>query len=197
MDRPTPAELILKRNVRWILLRPNPAESPEISTRFANGLQEIAEGSRLGIPLALSSDPRHAVSRIAPSSPSSTPNMSQWPDLLALAAAGDSASVREFARMATQEVRAIGLQVPLSPMADVVTEPRWNRIAGTFGEDAARVSTLVKAYVEGMQGPRLTPASALCVISIFPATGQSRRRLIRITISANGRPTTAKASSTI
>ena len=59
LDRPTPAELIVKRNVRWILLRPNRREPPADSARFANGLQEIAEASRLGIPIVLSSDPRH------------------------------------------------------------------------------------------------------------------------------------------
>jgi beta-glucosidase len=176
MDRPTPSELLLKRNVRWILLRPNPAETPEVSARFANRLQEMAEGSRLGIPLALSSDPRHAVTRRSTPSPNqaedpAAPNISQWPEQIGFAAAGGAALVREFGRIAAQELRAIGIQVTLSPMADVATEPRWNRIAGTFGEDAATSASLVKAYVEGFQGARLSPSSVLCVTKHFPGDG--------------------------
>ena len=39
----------------------------------------------------------------------------------------------------------------LSPQADLATEPRWSRINGTFGEDAALAQKLVRAYVEGFQ----------------------------------------------
>ncbi|MBL0155944.1 MAG: glycoside hydrolase family 3 C-terminal domain-containing protein [Bryobacterales bacterium] len=174
MDRPTPNELILNRNVRWILLRPNATEPPEITARFNNGLQELAEGSRLGIPLALSTDPRHAVSRNPAAPP---PNISQWPDQLGLAATGEPGLVYQSARTAAQELRALGLSVTLSPMADVVTEPRWNRIAGTFGEDAATVSSLVRAYIAGMQGNALTPESVLCVTKHFPGDGPVKEGL--------------------
>jgi len=182
MDRPSPTDLLLKRNVRWILLRPNPTEPPDVSARFANGLQEIAEGSRLGIPLVLSSDPRHAVTRGGAAFPNQSadpaaPNISQWPEQIGFAAAGDPALVREFGRIAAQELRALGLQVSLSPMADIVTEPRWNRIAGTFGEDAKTIATLVKAYIEGFQGPRLGPRSVLCVTKHFPGDGPVKEGL--------------------
>jgi beta-glucosidase len=39
----------------------------------------------------------------------------------------------------------------LSPQADLATEPRWGRIIGTFGEDAALADRLVRAYVVGFQ----------------------------------------------
>jgi beta-glucosidase len=182
LDRPTPSELITKRNVRWILLRPNPSEPPDVSARFANGLQEIAESSRLGIPLTLSSDPRHSVSRRGASFPNQSsnpaaPNISQWPEQIGFAAAGDPALVREFGRIAAQELRAIGLQVTLSPMADVATEPRWNRIAGTFGEDAWNNAALVKAYIEGFQGAHLGTGSVLCVTKHFPGDGPVKEGL--------------------
>lgn len=182
LDRPTPTELILKRNVRWILLRPNPAEPPEVSAKFANGLQEIAEASRLGIPLTLSSDPRHSPSRRGAAFPAAAPagaapNISQWPEQIGFAAAGDPALVKEFGRIAAKELRALGIQVTLSPMADIATEPRWNRIAGTFGEDVKTISTLVKAYVEAFQGPRLGPESVLCVTKHFPGDGPVKEGL--------------------
>jgi beta-glucosidase len=168
MDSPNPNETILKRNIRWILVRPNAGEAPDITARFHNGLQEMAEGSRLGIPLVFSSDPRHeARSGAAPAAP----NISLWPGQLGLAAIGDEAATREFARIAAQELRAIGIQCTLSPMADIASEPRWNRVPGTFGEDPAMVAKLTRAYIEGFQGKQLGPESVLTVVKHFPGDG--------------------------
>ena len=64
------------------------------------------------------------------------PTISQWPDQLGLAVARDPELVRQFGQIAAKELRAIGIQCLLGPMADTITEPRWNRISGTFGEDA-------------------------------------------------------------
>jgi beta-glucosidase len=173
MDRPSPSELILKRNVRYILVRPSPAEPPEITARFSNGVQEIAESSRLGIPVAFSTDPRHSgFRRQGPQAAApARPNISQWPEQIGFAAIGDPSVVREFGRIAAQEYRALGLSVSLSPMADIATEPRWNRIAGTFGEDAALAAKLVRAYVEGFQGKQLGPESVMTVTKHFPGDG--------------------------
>jgi beta-glucosidase len=180
MDRPSPNELIQRRNVRWILLRPNASEPPAASARFANGLQEIAEKSRLGIPLVLSSDPRHSAPHTGPlqqGPPPASPNISQWPEQIGFGAIGDPAVVREFGRIAAREFRALGLHVILGPMADVATEPRWNRIAGTFGEDAELNATLVKAYIEGFQGREVGRASVLCVTKHFPGDGPVKEGL--------------------
>jgi beta-glucosidase len=174
LDRPSPSELILKRNVRYILVRPNPAEPAEITARFSNAVQEIAESSRLGIPVAFSTDPRHSRPRgpaTAQPSGASTPNISQWPEPIGLAAVGDPKGAREFGRIAALEYRALGLTVTLSPMADIATEPRWNRIAGTFGEDAESAARLVRAYIEGFQGKQLGPESVMTITKHFPGDG--------------------------
>lgn len=180
MDRPNPAELILKRNVRWILVRPTPGEAPDTTARFHNGLQEMAESSRLGIPIAISSDPRHSSrSQVLPgqSTAATAANISLWPDQLGLGAIGDADATREFGRIAAQELRALGIQVTLGPMADVATEPRWNRISGTFGEDAERNAQLVAAYIEGFQGRRLGPESVMCVTKHWPGDGPVKEGL--------------------
>jgi beta-glucosidase len=56
-------------------------------------------------------------------------------------------------------------------MADTTTEPRWNRIGGTFGEDANLNATLIKAFVEGFQGKQLGPDSVMTVTKHFPGDG--------------------------
>jgi beta-glucosidase len=170
MDRAAPRELVLNRNIRWILVRPNAGEAPEITAKFHNSLQEMAEGARLGIPLVFSSDPRHTPMR-APAGPPRPPVISRWPGQLGLGAIADADAVREFGRIAARELRALGIRVTLSPMADVATEPRWGRIDGTFGDDAEFDARMVKAYVEGFQGRRLGPDSVMTVTKHFPGDG--------------------------
>ena len=174
-----PAQLIAERHIRYILVRPNAGERPDVTATFHNGLQEIAEASRLGIPIVFSTDPRHGVSRggpggatpaAAPAAPPK-PTMSQWPDQLGLAVARDPELVRQFGQIAAKELRAIGIHCLLGPMADTTTEPRWNRINGTFGEDANLNATLIKAFVEGFQGKRLGPQSVMTVVKHFPGDG--------------------------
>ena len=167
MGSANPQQLINERHIRYILVRPNASEPPAITATFHNGLQEMAEASRLGIPIMFSTDPRHGAGRAAPGKPV----LSQWPDQLGFAATRDPDLVRSFGRIAATELRAIGIQCLLGPMADVATEPRWNRISGTFGEDFQLVSSLTKAIVEGFQGPQLGPQSVMTVTKHFPGDG--------------------------
>ncbi len=178
MGGANPAQLIAERHIRYILVRPNAGETPDITARFHNGLQEMAEASRLGIPIVFSTDPRHGVGRGGPGgagagapAASPRPTMSQWPDELGLAVARDPEQVRRFGQIAAKELRAIGIHCLLGPMADTITEPRWNRINGTFGEDPNLNATLIKAFVEGFQGKRLGPGSVMTVTKHFPGDG--------------------------
>jgi beta-glucosidase len=116
-----------------------------------DALQEIAERSRLAIPLTVSTDPRHHFQYVFGASVAPG-GYSQWPEPLGFAAVADTALVRRFADVARREYRAVGIHMALSPQADLATEPRWSRINGTFGEDAALAGLMVRAYVEGFQG---------------------------------------------
>jgi len=115
-----------------------------------NELQALAEHGRLGIPLLISSDPRNHFDRTLGASV--TPGgFTQWPGPLGFASIGDPGLVQRFADSARKEYRAVGIQMTLSPQADLATEPRWPRINGTFGEDPELVGRLVQAYVTGFQ----------------------------------------------
>ena len=115
-----------------------------------DALQAIAESTRLGVPVTVSTDPRHHFQYVLGASVQSG-GFSQWPEPLGFAALGDAALMRRFADIARQEYRAVGIHMSLSPQADLATEPRWSRINGTFGEDADLAGRLVRAYVEGFQ----------------------------------------------
>jgi beta-glucosidase len=115
-----------------------------------NKLQQLAEESRLGIPLTISTDPRHHFQYTVGAS-SSGNGFSQWPETLGFAAVGDAALMQRFGEIARQEYRAVGIHEALSPQADLATEPRWSRINGTFGEDAQLARRMVQAYIVGFQ----------------------------------------------
>ena len=129
-----------------------------------NALQEIAEHGRLGIPLTISTDPRNHFQSVAGLT-SGTPVFSQWPEPPGLAATRDTMLVRRFGDIARREHRAVGIQMTLSPQADLATEPRWSRISGTFGEDADLARRMVRSYVEGFQhGPHGVDSTGVAAV---------------------------------
>src|SRR3974390_523157 len=58
MGPANPVQLISERNIRYILVRPNAGESPDVTAKFHNGLQELREAGALGIPIVFPTDPR-------------------------------------------------------------------------------------------------------------------------------------------
>ena len=137
---------------------------------FNNNIQQIADRTRLGIPITIASDPRHG-NENNPGAALFTPAFSQWPSSLGLAATRDTLLVREFGNIARQEYLATGIRLALHPMADLATEPRWGRQNGTFGEDAELSAAMTKAYVLGFQGDTLTNSSVACMTKHFSGGG--------------------------
>ena len=140
---------IINRSVTSLLTRLS--VPPATLAHENNELQRIAEGGRLGIPLTISSDPRNHFQVVVGASVASS-GFSKWPETLGFGALDDAPLVKQFASVVRAEYRAVGIQMALSPQADLATDPRWARTTGTFGEDPARVGAMVRAYVEGMQG---------------------------------------------
>ncbi len=143
----------------------------EQTARWLNAVQRLAERTRLGIPVTISTDPRHAATNPGEVAAFAMKGFSPWPDPLGLAALRDSALVAQFGRIAAQEYRAVGIHMALHPMADLATEPRWSRINGTFGEDAELAARLTAAYVRGFQGDALSPTSVATVTKHFAGGG--------------------------
>ncbi|RLT40877.1 MAG: glycoside hydrolase family 3 protein [Chloroflexi bacterium] len=146
------------------------AAAPGTMAAWHNRLQRLAASTRLGIPVTLSSDPRHAFSD-NPGAALMAGHFSEWPEPIGLAAIGDAELTRQFADIARQEYLAVGIRVALHPMADLATEPRWARSNGTFGEDAQLSARLTAAYIRGFQGETLGPQSVACMTKHFPGGG--------------------------
>ena len=127
------------------------ALAPARMAEQANVVQAMAEATRLGIPITISADPRNHFHHVLGAAESAA-GVTQWPEALGFAALNDAALVERFATIVRAEYRAVGIHEALSPQLDLASEPRWNRMTGTFGADAAVVSRLGGAYVAGFQG---------------------------------------------
>ncbi|HUX84603.1 MAG TPA: glycoside hydrolase family 3 N-terminal domain-containing protein, partial [Chitinophagaceae bacterium] len=167
-------ELLLAKHMTHFNLWAIP--DPAILALWYNRLQKLAEGTRLGIPVTIASDPRSAFTNNAGMSIAAR-GFSQWCEPIGFASIGDSTFIRQFADMVRREYLAVGIRVALHPQADLATEPRWPRIAGTFGEDAGLASRMVRAYILGFQGERLTDSSIACVVKHFPGGGPQKEGL--------------------
>lgn len=145
---------------------------PKSMAEQSNAIQRLAEGTRLGIPVTISTDPRNHFQYVLGATAESK-GFSQWPDALGFGAIGESAVVKRFGDIARREYRAVGIHMALSPQADLATEPRWSRATGTFGSSAKRVAPLVGAYVEGFQGGAggLTADGVLTVVKHWVGYG--------------------------
>jgi beta-glucosidase len=140
---------------------------------WANAVQEMAAATRLGIPVTLSTDPRHSFTDNVGAS-FNAGAFSAWPEPLGLAAVNDPTLVEQFADTARREYLSVGFRVALHPQIDLATEPRWSRQNGTFGSDAEVTGELVQAYVRGLQGERLGPDSVATMVKHFPGGGPQK-----------------------
>ncbi|WP_234314015.1 glycoside hydrolase family 3 N-terminal domain-containing protein [Streptomyces sp. NBRC 109706] len=146
---------------------------PAAMARWQNTVQAMAAETRLGIPVTVSTDPRHAFTDNVGAS-FNAGAFSAWPEPLGLAATRDPQLVYEFADTVRREYLAVGFRVALHPQIDLASEPRWSRQSGTFGSDAALTSRLVRAYVRGLQGDRLGSHSVSAMVKHFPGGGPQK-----------------------
>ena len=169
----TLGDLIVNKYVNTFITR-MAGDVAQLATEY-NKVQALSETSRHGIPVSISSDPRHHFQYTLGASALTT-GFSQWPETLGLAAIGDDAVVRRFGDIARQEYLAVGMTQALSPQADVATEPRWPRINGTFGEDADLVKRMVQNYIEGFQDGNtgLHDGSVAAVVKHWAGYGASK-----------------------
>ena len=155
---------------RHFILRAN--TTPKIIAEWNNNLQALCEGDGLGIPALITSNPRNHIAVDASIGLSlGKTAFSQWPSELGLAATRDLDLIRTFADIARQEWLSVGIRKGYMYMADLATDPRWQRVEGTFGEDAELAADIMKEIVLGFQGDALSPTSIALTIKHFPGGG--------------------------
>ncbi len=173
--QPVPtSEMVINRHINHFNIVQS--TSAKALARWHNNIQKMAERTRLGIPVTISTDPRHSAV-YNPGAGVQTEDFSQWPSQLGLAAAGDEALVEQFGDIARQEYLAIGVRTALHPMADLATEPRWARMGFTFGEDARTVQKTDRRLHSRLPGRRIWHRKRLLHGQTLPRRRPSKRRL--------------------
>ena len=126
-------------------------DTPEHAAGWNNELQKKAESLPFGIPVNISSDPRHGESFAGAEFKSTGSGVSIWPEGIGMTALHSIETVKEFAKTAAIEYRAMGITTALWPQIDLATEPRWMRLEDTPGTDPENNIAMAKAYCDGLQ----------------------------------------------
>ncbi len=140
---------LIEKGMRFELIR-----SYGTKTNMAgknNEWQLKCESTEFGIPMVISTDPRHTGTINAGYVAGQDGELSQWPDTMGMAATFDPATYEKFGDILAAEFRAMGITMLLGPQIDLITEPRWGRNNGAITEDADLNADLAQAYVASMQ----------------------------------------------
>ena len=116
----------------------------------------------------------------------SNPISAGFPDSLGMAAAViadsdlengviDASAVKAYAEVDREMWRAQGLTFVYGPQIDLVTDPRWPRNSGTYGERETVVAAIIDALVDGYQNGKDGANAKSVVLSAkhFPGDGAS------------------------
>ncbi|MFJ4172232.1 glycoside hydrolase family 3 protein [Paenarthrobacter sp. NPDC089714] len=140
---------------------------------WANSVQKEWRKHPLGIPVTISTDPRHSFGNNPGTAILAGP-FSQWPETLGFGALDDPDLTERFADTIRREYLAVGIRLALHPQLDLATEPRWARASSTFGQDAGIAGRLGAAYVRGLQGKQLGGESVTAMVKHFPGGGPQK-----------------------
>lgn len=168
---------IEQMHLRHFILRDN--WSPAQTAEWVNTMNEVCEGTRLGIPCLIASNSRNEHAEPIFGMNDASGIFSTWPGTLGLAAAakgevkigGDASIISQFAEVAHDEWNAVGLRKGYMYMADTATDPRWQRTYGTFGEDPVFISNAIGRILKGFQGDKLGKQSIAMTTKHFPGGG--------------------------
>src|SRR5436305_2596325 len=109
-----------------------------------NAIQKFfLENSRLGIPVVFHEECLHGHAAVDGTS---------YPQPIALASTFNPKLIESIFTATALEARSRGAHQALTPVVDVVRDPRWGRCEETYGEDPYLVSQMGIAAVRGFQG---------------------------------------------
>jgi beta-glucosidase len=163
----------MKRFIFRSSVQLNGPVSPQRAAEFTNSVQELAEATRLGIPVVFKSNARNHYDRSARQGINEPAgSFSEWPKEPGLAAIRDMGLIRDFGDTIGQEWAAIGIRGSYAYMADTATDPRWFRVHETFSESGELNADIMKNLVLGWQGGPVNPNTRVAMtIKHFPGGG--------------------------
>ena len=117
------------------------------SAKMINDLQtNVIKGNRWGIPALIMCEMLHGYL---------DEGSTAFPMNIGLGATWDVNVLDKVGKVIGMEARAHGVHFGFGPNLDLGREPRWGRVAETFGEDAFLNSEIGLAFIKGLQGDDL------------------------------------------
>lgn len=138
---------------RHVILRAN--ATPADLADWMNQADAVCEECEHFIPVAAASNSRNENGELVFGMNDAGGVLATWPGTLGIAAAVKGSNidlVDKFADTIRREWNACGLRKGYMYMADAVTDPRWQRTYGTFGEDPALISEIMAHIIPRIQG---------------------------------------------
>jgi beta-glucosidase len=118
-----------------------------ISGPLGNEAMDMAEKTRLGIPLLIGDDCIHGHSFWK--------GATIFPTQLAMACSWNPDLLEQVARITAIEVSGTGIRWTFSPVLCLTRDLRWGRVGETFGEDPYLIGEMALAMIRGYQGKGL------------------------------------------
>ena len=123
------------------------------SAKMINDLQKhVIKNNRWGIPALIMCEMLHGYV---------DDGATAFPMNIGLGATWDTELMYEVGRVIGTEARIRGVHYGLGPVLGIGREPRWGRVAETFGEDTYQASEMGLAMIKGIQGDTLASSTSI------------------------------------
>lgn len=171
---PGTTTLIKEWGSRHTILREN--AQPEDLADYLNQLQAIAEECEHFIPVQAASNSRNENGEIVFGMNDAGGVFPTWPGTLGIAAAVKGSGIEvadKWAEAIRRSWEACNLRKGYMYMVDCMTDPRWQRSYGTFGEDPALISEIAEHIIPRIQGSEegVTKDGVAVTTKHFPGGG--------------------------
>ncbi len=138
---------------RHTILREN--ATPEDLADYLNQLQAVAEECERFVPVQAASNSRNENGEIVFGMNDAGGVFPTWPGTLGIAAAVKGSGIEvadKWAEATRRSWEACNLRKGYMYMVDCMTDPRWQRSYGTFGEDPALICQIAEHIIPRIQG---------------------------------------------
>ncbi len=138
---------------RHTILRENAA--PEDLTDYLNQLQAVAEECERFVPVSVASNSRNENGEVVFGMNDAAGVFPTWPGTMGIAAAVKGSGIEvadQWAEAVKRSWNACNLRKGYMYMADCMSDPRWQRTFGTFGEDPDLICQIMEHIISRIQG---------------------------------------------
>lgn len=172
---PGTSKLLKEWWARHIILRAN--ATPEDLADYLNQLQAVAEECEHFVPVMAASNSRNEHAEPVFGMNDASGVFAAWPGTMGIAAAvkgtDDMGIIDQFSDCIKRSWNASNLRKGYMYMVDTMTDPRWQRSYGTFGEDIDLICDIAERMIPTVQGSEdgVTHNGVALTMKHFPGGG--------------------------